>query len=124
MIIQNVDLSDLKFKTIISKTRYCISIKNDCEIGTYLTYYKLNNEIEKEFVCLKCNSTKYKIIKFHKYFYTIPFDTEQSLITFHQNIQSPYFVCGEVNTPVPDCEYYMDYTNKEAPYDGKIFIFF
>jgi hypothetical protein len=110
--------SDLKFATI-SKVRFCKTKEPDCAKGTYLSYYNFSSNLVKQFVCLECDPLKYKIIMVHKFLRNIPFDLEDNIGEFHRNIQSPYFVCGDVANVVRDCEYYMDYSNKESKF-GKI----
>ena len=118
-ILQNVKLSNSKEDATISDVRYCISKINNCQLGTYITYYSENRKFVVSFICLKCDYDKFKIIKIHKFLKSIPFDVEDNIGTFHRNLNSPYFVCGDVHTEVFNCEFYMDLSNKKDPSDGR-----
>jgi hypothetical protein len=115
-VLQDVNFSLDSKRVLISKVRFCIAKVTDCAKGTYLVYSDSSNNLNKQFVCLECDASKFKIIKVHKFLRNIPFDVEENIGTFHRNIQSPYFSCGDVANQITDCEYYMDHSNKESNY--------
>lgn len=109
-------------KVSIRKVRFCVPKINHCELGTYLPYYDESDELQQQFVCLKCDVEKHKVVTLNKFIPSIPFDVEEDVGTFHQNIQSPHFVCGDVASVIGNCEYYMDYASKEDAYGTFLFL--
>ena len=105
-------------KCQVFSTQEVVPKINDCEVGTYMTYFSAGSNLVESFICLKCDIGKHKIVKLHKLFMSIPFDVEENIGEFNRNLQTPYFVCGDVNVEVPECEFYMDYSYKIALADG------
>jgi hypothetical protein len=123
-ILQDIKFSADLMKTTISKVSFCTIKLSNCKKGTFLAYYNEQDKLLKQFVCLECDSDKFKIIKIHRYIFGLPFDVEEPGQPFHRNILTPYFICGDVNTPIDKCQYYMDYTNLESSYNSISFLIF
>jgi hypothetical protein len=92
----------------LNEIRVCQSRIEDCKRGTYLAQFNDMLEIDKQFVCLECHSGFYKVLRMHRTLNSIPFDVEDELALFHRNLQTPYFVCGLVDVPVDNCQFYLD----------------
>lgn len=111
-VLQDHEISGDALKTTIKSVRFCLAKVPNCHTGTFLPYVLPSGHFNTSFVCLKCDSGKFKVVKQHKHLQYIPFDVENNDPFFHRNIQSPFFTCGDVSTVVDKCEFYMDHDNK------------
>lgn len=70
---------------------------------------EVTKKLESKFVCLKCKDTFYKILRINNQINSIPFLVEKDEMTYHRNLQTPYFECGSITgPPIPKCEFYFD----------------
>jgi hypothetical protein len=93
----------------IDKVRFCVPQTLNCMTGTNMVVMdQVTKKLASHFVCLKCKDTFHKILEINSEINSIPFDVEGEAITYHRNLQTPYFKCGTVGNKIDSCEYYLD----------------
>lgn len=115
-VLQTLSINSENSKSFtLDEIRVCQLKINNCKRGTYFAYVDIiKGKIKTEFGCIECDTGFHKILQINPFINSIPFDVEHEIGVFHRNLDTPYFTCGSINTPIDNCEFYLDADNGKS----------